>query len=81
MNELRSFTVVSEIVQLNTMQPEVKKVKLCPPENFDCNANFAFELQEEALLEEGNKLKRAHVEHYENTHVNVALSVEFSIKL
>lgn len=44
MNELRSFsdTVVSEIVQFNTMQPEVKKVKLSPPENFDCNANFAF---------------------------------------
>ena len=58
------------------MQPEVKKVKLSPSENFDCNANFAFQLQEEALLEKRNKLGQAHVEHCEKTDANAAFKFQ-----
>ena len=38
--------VIDEITRLTNEdnQPKVKKVKLSPLENFDCNANFALEL-------------------------------------
>ena len=78
MGGLQSFNdgVVNEIMRLNTMEPEVKKVKLSPPENFDCNANFAIELQKERSLQERNKLECTHVEHCENTDANFAFEFQ-----
>lgn len=78
MSGLQSFNdgVVNEIVRLNTMEPEVKKVKLSPPENFDCNANFAIELQEEQSLQERNRLECTQVEQYENADANFAFEFQ-----
>ena len=38
--------IISEILKVNEETQEYKKIKLAPPENFDTNANFAFEFQE-----------------------------------
>ena len=38
--------IISEILKPNEETQEYKKIKLAPPENFDTNANFAFEFQE-----------------------------------
>lgn len=57
MSKLQTFNyqVAEEIVRLSDAQPGVKKMKVFSPENFNCDANFAFEHQEEELLQETNK--------------------------